>query len=69
MSGGANFYTQSLSLTNQLMKSFTAVCFEYAILSGEMKQPDAKTVSGSGKIKDRNDRIEIILERAHQILE
>jgi hypothetical protein len=48
---------------------FTAVCFGGALPTEDLKKLDGKTVKVSGKIKDYNGQIEIVLERAEQISE
>jgi hypothetical protein len=47
---------------------FTAVCFQQAIPTEELKVLEGKTISVRGKIKDYNRQIEIVLETAEQIL-
>lgn len=48
---------------------FTAVCFQGAIPTEELKKYEGKTVKVTGKIKDYNGQIEIILDRPEQISE
>jgi hypothetical protein len=48
---------------------FTAVCFQGAIPSDDLKKFVGKTVKVKGKIKDYNGQIEIVLEKADQISE
>ena len=48
---------------------FTAVCFQEAIPADELKKYDGKTVKVTGKIKEYNGQIEIILDQADQISE
>ena len=47
---------------------FTAVCFQQAIPTDELKELDGKTISVRGKIKEYNGQTEIILETAEQIV-
>jgi hypothetical protein len=46
---------------------FTAVCFKEAIPTADLKALQGKTVSITGKVKDYQGRIEIILDTAAQI--
>jgi hypothetical protein len=46
---------------------FTAVCFQNAIPTDQLTALKGKTISVSGKIKDYNGQVEIVLESADQI--
>lgn len=48
---------------------FTAVCFKSAIPSEQLTALKGKTISVSGKIKEYNGQVEIVLESASQISE
>lgn len=48
---------------------FTAVCFQEAIPTEQLKALEGKTVSLTGKIKEYKGRVEIILDGADQISE
>ncbi|HKI69601.1 MAG TPA: hypothetical protein VKA67_08435 [Verrucomicrobiae bacterium] len=63
---GDVFINFGAAFPNQL---FTAVCFQGAIPTADLKKLNGKTVSVKGKIKDYNGRIEIVLESADQISE
>lgn len=46
---------------------FTAVCFQGAIPTAELTALRGKTISVTGKIKDYNGQVEIVLDSADQI--
>ena len=46
---------------------FTVVCFKEAVPTQQLKALEGKTVSFTGKIKEYNGRVEILLESADQI--
>jgi hypothetical protein len=48
---------------------FTVVCFHDVIPADDLVKFDGKTISVRGKIKDHNDRPEIILDELNQISE
>ena len=48
---------------------FTVVCFKEAVPTQELKKLEGKTIAFTGKIKEYNGRVEILLESADQIAE
>ncbi len=49
--------------------TFTAICFKQVIPTAQLEQLSGKTISITGKIKEYNGKVEIILESADQIAE
>ncbi len=49
--------------------TFTAICFKQVIPTAQLEPLAGKTISISGKIKEYNGKVEIILESADQIAE
>ena len=47
--------------------TFTAACFQGAIPADQLKLLNGKTISVTGKVKDYNGQVEIVLESADQI--
>ena len=49
--------------------AFTAVCFKQAIPTDQLRALNGKVISVTGKIKDYQGKVEIVLETADQISE
>jgi RecJ-like exonuclease len=47
--------------------TFTAACFQGAIPADQLKLLNGKTISVTGKVKDYNGQVEIVLESVDQI--